>query len=185
MKKTISKEFLYMSYLIVIVILYFIGSISPSTLITRKVLGIDIRDVNSKSAGTSNTVMTLGIKYGAIVGVLDILKGLVPVVVLRILFPDTEVIWFVGGLSAVIGHIYPLHMKFKGGKGTATFGGLVLAVAPVYTIGLIILFALTIMAEFLVMTIVMGITTNITEGKYIRLMILCHTKTLWKDSNKN
>ena len=64
-----------MEYIVVIIILYLIGAINPAVLITQKVLGIDIREVNSKSAGTSNAVITLGLKYGTLVGVLDILKG--------------------------------------------------------------------------------------------------------------
>lgn len=129
-----------MSYILVIIIFYFIGTINPATLITKKVLGIDIRDVNSKSAGTSNAVMTLGLKYGSLVGILDILKGLVPVLILRLVFPENDIIWFVGGLSAVLGHIYPFHMEFHGGKGTATFGGILLAIAPIYALGLLIIF---------------------------------------------
>ena len=76
-----------MSYILVILISYAIGSISPARIITHKVLGIDIRNVNSKSAGTSNAVMTLGLKYGALVGFLDLIKGLIPVLIVKFIFP--------------------------------------------------------------------------------------------------
>ena len=149
-----------MNYLIVIIIFYIIGAVSPATIITQKVLGIDIRKVNSKSAGTSNAVMTLGFKYGSLVGVLDILKGLLPVIVLRIIFPDNDIIWFVGGLSAVLGHIYPIHMGFHGGKGTATFGGLMLAAAPLFTLGLLVSFAiLTYVLDYIAVSTLVVIIT--------------------------
>ncbi len=157
-----------MEYLIVIIVLYLIGAISPAVLITQKVLGIDIRDVNSKSAGTSNAVITLGLKYGTLVGVLDILKGAIPVLILRLIFPDNEIIWFVGGLSAVVGHIYPIHMGFHGGKGTATFGGLLFAVAPVYALGLLIIFAiLTIALDYIAVSTLLVIIV-VPVGMYIQ-----------------
>ena len=167
-----------MNYLIVIVILYSIGAISPAVLITKRILGIDIRDVNSKSAGTSNAVITLGLKYGALVGILDVLKGLMPVLVLRFIFPDNEIIWFVGGLSAVVGHIYPIHMKFHGGKGTATFGGLLFAIAPIYALILLAVFAiLTVVLDYiavstLLVIIVVPIAMYVQEYSYISIILV-------------
>ena len=157
-----------MDYIIVIIVLYLIGAISPAMIITQKVLGIDIREVNSKSAGTSNTVMTIGVKYGSLVGILDLLKGLIPVLILKFLFPDNEIIWFVGGLSAVIGHIYPLHMGFHGGKGTATFGGLVLAISPLYALGFVILFViLTVVIDYIAISTLVVII-SIPIGMYFQ-----------------
>lgn len=167
-----------MDYLIVVVILYFIGAVSPATIITQRVLGIDIKKVNSKSAGTSNAVMTMGFKYGSLVGVLDILKGLVPVIILRIIFPDNEIIWFVGGLSAVVGHIYPFHMGFHGGKGTATFGGILLAISPLYTLGLLVLFTvLTFVLDYiavstLVVIILIPIGMYFTNYSYVSIILV-------------
>lgn len=167
-----------MEYLIVIIVLYLIGAISPAVLITQKVLGIDIRDVNSKSAGTSNAVITLGLKYGTLVGVLDILKGAIPVLILRLIFPDNDIIWFVGGLSAVVGHIYPIHLGFHGGKGTATFGGLLFAVAPVYALGLLIIFAiLTVALDYiavstLLVIIVVPIVMYFQHYSYISIVLV-------------
>lgn len=157
-----------MNYLIVMIILYLIGAISPAMIITQKVLGIDIRDVNSKNAGTSNAVITIGVKYGSLVGMLDLLKGLLPVLILKLLFPDNEIIWFVGGLSAVIGHIFPFHMGFQGGKGTATFGGLILAISPLYALGFIIIFIiLTVVIDYIAISTIVVITT-IPIGMYLQ-----------------
>lgn len=146
-----------MSYIIVILISYAIGSMSPARIITHKVLGIDIRDVNSKSAGTSNAVMTLGIKYGALVGFLDLIKGLIPVLIVKLIFPTNDIIWFVSGLGLVLGHIYPIYMGFRGGKGTATFGGVLFAIAPIQTLILVVIFTvLTIVTDYIaVSTLIM------------------------------
>ena len=138
-----------MEYLIIIIIGYLIGSINPAVIIARAVKGIDIREVNTGNAGTSNAVITLGLKYGILVGVIDLLKGLLPVIVLRILFPENEIIWFIGGISVIIGHVYPVFLKFKGGKGTATYGGMLFAIAPLYTLILLIIFILvTLKSDF-------------------------------------
>ena len=102
--------------------------------------GIDIREVNSKNAGTSNVFITLGFKYAVIVGLFDIFKGALPVVILRFMYPDNDIIWVVGGVSAIIGHVYPIFQKFRGGKGTATFGGLIFGLTPLYGLILMILF---------------------------------------------
>lgn len=134
-----------MEYVIVIIIAYLIGTISPAMITARRVKKIDIRDVNSKNAGTSNIAITLGMKYAVIVGLSDILKGAIPVVILRLIFPDNEIIWIVGGLSAVLGHIYPVFYGFRGGKGTATFGGMILAVFPIQALVLALFFFIVLM----------------------------------------
>jgi len=133
-----------MEYIIVIISCYLLGSISPAMIAGKKLRNIDIRDVNSKNAGTSNIAMTLGLKWGIAVGVSDILKGLIPVVILRIIFPENDIIWVVGGISAILGHIYPFHMGFKGGKGTATFGGVLLGIAPVFALVLAVVFTIVL-----------------------------------------
>jgi len=148
-----------MNYIIVILISYLIGSISPARIITHKVLGIDIRDVNSKSAGTSNAVMTLGLKWGSLVGFLDLIKGFIPVLIVRFIFHDNDIIWFVSGIGLVLGHAYPLYMGFHGGKGTATFGGILFAIAPVQTLILVVLFTiLTIVTDYIAVSTLIMVT---------------------------
>ena len=140
-----------MEYILVIIVGYIIGNINPAILIVRHVKNIDIRDVNSKNAGTSNAALTLGMKYGVLVGFLDLFKGLIPGLLLRFLiFPDNNILWVVGGLSIVAGHVFPLFYDLKGGKGTATFGGLVLALIPIPGIILFVLFwVITYFTDFI------------------------------------
>lgn len=129
-----------MDYLIIIISCYVLGTINPAYIIGKLFHKVDIRQLNSQNAGTSNVWQTFGKRKGIAVGVFDILKGAVPIIVLRILFPDNDVFWVLGGLSAMIGHIYPFYLKFHGGKGTATFGGVVFGLLPIPSIILLVLF---------------------------------------------
>lgn len=145
-----------MQYIAVILIGYLIGTINPAILITKHVKSIDIRDVNSKNAGTSNVAITLGFKYALIVGVIDVLKGLIPVITLTILYPDNEILWFIGGLSIIVGHIYPIFMNFRGGKGIATFGGMCIAIFPIQSLILLLLFtSVTIFSKYIAISSVL------------------------------
>lgn len=139
-----------MVYILVIIISYLIGSFNPAIITGKKIKGIDIRDVNSKNAGTSNIAMTLGLKWGILVAVVDILKGFIPVLILRLIYPENDIIWIVGGFASIVGHVYPLHLGFKGGKGTATFGGVLLAIAPIFAlVMLVVFFAVLFISDYI------------------------------------
>ncbi len=119
-----------MDYFIFIVIAYLLGSI-PTGLIVGKVgFKIDIREHGSGNLGATNTFRVLGIKAGIIVTVCDILKGTLAAV-LPVIFHAEQVYPLVVGLFAVLGHIFPIFAKFKGGKAVATSaGGVILGVNP-------------------------------------------------------
>lgn len=137
-----------MEYIFIMVLFYSIGSFSPAMVTGKFVKGIDIREVNTKNAGASNVTISLGLKYGIFVGVSDLLKGLIPILILRYFFPENDLIWFVGGISAVVGHIYPFHMNFRGGKGTSTFVGVLLGGAPLVGLSLgVLLIVITIISD--------------------------------------
>ena len=147
-----------MEYVLIIVLSYLIGTINPAHIITKRVKQIDIRDVNSKNAGTSNVAMTLGLKFAVLVGILDMLKGFLPVLIVRLLFPDNDILWVVSGVSAILGHVYPFHMHFKGGKGTATFGGVCFAFFPVISLVLFILFfVILIVSDYITVPTILGV----------------------------
>lgn len=148
-----------MIYVLIIVLSYMVGIINPAHLITKHLKKIDIRDVNSKNAGTSNVAMTLGLKYAVIVGLFDLLKGLFPVLVVRLLFPENDLLWILAGISAIIGHIFPIHMGFRGGKGTATFGGVCFALFPIVSLGLLVLFFIVlIVSDYIVVPTILAVT---------------------------
>jgi glycerol-3-phosphate acyltransferase PlsY len=122
-------------YVIAIIAAYLIGSL-PTGYLAGKAKGIDIRTVGSRNIGATNVFRTIGKGPGTIVLLVDALKGvaaclLVPVVLLKF-FPEEskETLSLVSGIGAILGHNYTCWLKFKGGKGVATTGGVVFAWAP-------------------------------------------------------
>ena len=125
-----------MKEVLIILVAYLIGSIPSSVWISKYFFEIDIRDYGSGNAGATNTFRILGKKWGTIVMLADMLKGLAAVK-LALLLPyyiDHELartsLQIGLGLAAVIGHIYPIWADFRGGKGVATLFGLVLGISP-------------------------------------------------------
>ena len=105
---------------------YFIGQINPSYLLARR-KGFDIRSRGSGNAGASNAVVTLGITAGIICALFDISKSFLVVKLAFRLFPRLSAAGMIAGTACILGHIFPLSMKFHGGKGLACLGGVVLA----------------------------------------------------------
>jgi glycerol-3-phosphate acyltransferase PlsY len=126
-----------MKELLLIILAYLIGSIPTALIISKKFFGIDIRDFGSGNMGATNAFRVLGPKYGTLIMVLDILKGMIAVGLFYFLpyYLTNELErtnFMMGlGLSAVVGHIFPVFANFKGGKGVATLLGMLIAVQPV------------------------------------------------------
>jgi len=125
-----------MNELLMIVLAYLIGSIPTSVWVSRHFFAIDIRDYGSGNAGATNTYRVLGPKWGTIVMIVDMLKG-IAAVKLVLLLPqffgsETQFLNFqiVLGLCAVVGHIFPIWAEFRGGKGVATLFGIVVGISP-------------------------------------------------------
>ncbi len=116
-----------MKEIVCILIGYFLGCINMA-FIVGKLNGFDIRERGSGNAGASNVKIALGWKAGVFTALFDILKSFAAVMVCRLLFPDFELGPYIAGAMAVIGHIFPFYMKFKGGKGYAAYMGLLLAI---------------------------------------------------------
>lgn len=107
-----------MNYFLVLVISYFIGTISGSYIIGKLFLDKDIRKYGSGNAGTTNAMRVLGKKSGVMTFLIDFLKGLAVTFIIGKVFGSTFVP--LGILGAVIGHDFPFYMNFRGGKGVAT-----------------------------------------------------------------
>ncbi len=129
-----------MKELLLIVCAYLIGSIPSALIVSRRVFGIDIRDYGSGNMGATNTFRVLGSRYGTIVMISDIVKGVIASSLYELLpfysGNESERTNFIIGLgmAAVVGHIFPILANFKGGKGVATLFGMVLALQPVVAI---------------------------------------------------
>ncbi len=115
-----------------IVLAYLVGSLSPSVFLGKWLKGIDVRKVGSGNAGTTNAFRALGTKLGIAVLLLDVLKGVVPVLIARLVLHDEHpVVIVLVAFATVIGHNYSLFLRGKGGKGVATGAGAALALMPV------------------------------------------------------
>lgn len=107
---------------------YIFGSIQSAYLTGKLIGNLDIREQGSGNAGASNITSIMGIKYGVIVGLVDILKGTFAVLVVKWVYPAYPDLAFLAGLMAIIGHIFPFYLQFKGGKGVATLIGMMFGV---------------------------------------------------------
>ncbi|MDP6962536.1 MAG: glycerol-3-phosphate 1-O-acyltransferase PlsY [Planctomycetota bacterium] len=112
---------------------YLIGSISFALILAR-LKGINLREVGSGNLGATNAGRALGKKLGLLVYFLDMLKGAIPVIFAGFIFVDDTNIAVFAGAGAYFGHIWPLYLKFSGGKGVATLSGVLLALAPIPTL---------------------------------------------------
>lgn len=110
---------------------YFLGNISPSTILAKR-QGIDIKSEGSGNAGTTNALRVMGKKAGAITCIIDILKGVVAVLLGVLIAGHTG--GAVCGVMVYLGHVWPLLYKFKGGKGVATAFGGILAANPLVAV---------------------------------------------------
>ena len=118
-----------------VVIAYLLGSI-PFAYLAGRARGVDLRQHGSGNLGATNAVRVLGVPTGAVVYVLDTLKGFLPVFLLvpMLVAPRLDLWAIAVGVAAIIGHVRPVYLGFqKGGKGVATAGGVFLALAPLAT----------------------------------------------------
>ena len=137
-------------YVLVGLVAYLIGSINFAIIFSKKFAGFDVREKGSKNAGTTNVLRTVGKKAAILTLICDILKGVVAVLLAMLAAKiwkesDVEVLKYLAGLFAIIGHTFPVYYGFKGGKGVATSLGVLLVVNPQIG-GICLVFALVIMA---------------------------------------
>ena len=141
---------------------YIIGCLHGST-IARWISGVNLKETGVKNAGASNAMIVLGKRYGALVALIDIGKGVFAVIAVRLLaghfglpVDKTTLLLFIVGTAVVFGHNFPFHMKFNGGKGTATVIGVLFAMDWRFGLAGFILFILVaLMTDILVFGVIM------------------------------
>jgi len=112
-----------------IIIGYLLGSIPTAYIVARLRKGIDIRTVGSGNMGAANVMREIGTREGIFVGLIDIAKGAVAILIAQTL--NISELWVFGaGFAALVGHNFPVFAGFRGGKGTATVMGIFLVLAP-------------------------------------------------------
>ena len=125
-----------MKELLLIAIAYLIGSVPTAIWLSKRFFDIDIREYGSGNSGATNTFRVLGSRWGSLVMVIDILKGVLATSLYIFLPYYLTSEWdrtnfMVGlGLAAVLGHIFPVWADFRGGKGVATLFGMIIAIQP-------------------------------------------------------
>ena len=126
--------------ILLLIAAYLIGSVPSSVWIGKRFYSVDVREHGSGNAGFTNTVRVLGWRAGLPVFLIDVLKGYIAVSLVRLTqlyIPGTaDLVNFqlMLGAAAVLGHIFPIYVGFKGGKGVATLLGLLLAIQPHVTL---------------------------------------------------
>jgi len=124
---------------------YLLGSI-PTGFLLGSLSGVDVRRVGSGNVGATNVARVVGKRQGLMTLLGDVAKGLIPVYLSVYLELNPSLVALVG-LAAFLGHLYPVFLKFQGGKGVATALGVYLALAPMATVVLIFVFSVVAMAS--------------------------------------
>ena len=167
-----------MPYVVAIIISYFLGC-SNMALYIGKAKGIDLRAGGSGNLGTCNALMLMGWKNAVLVCVHDIGKAVLSVLLSKWLFPDAPLIGYVAGVACVIGHIFPFYLKFKGGKGFASFLGMALAlnwrfgIALLLTVGLLMLITDYIVTGTVATVVAYPLYIGILTADWRPVLILC------------
>ena len=112
---------------------YAIGAIPTAYLFARFALGRDIRSIGDNNSGAANVYREIGPKAGMACGALDIIKGGIAVIVVRLIIHDTGIEMF-AGVCALIGHIWPVYLGFRGGRGAAVAVGVMIATLPLFAL---------------------------------------------------
>tara|TARA_A200000113_G_scaffold6487_1_gene6939 strand:- start:2928 stop:3503 length:576 start_codon:yes stop_codon:yes gene_type:complete len=120
-----------MDYIITALISYLFGSIPFGYLFTKILLKKDIRNVGSGNIGATNVLRTGNKSLGYLTLVLDIAKAVMPVIYIKLNYPDLV---YISALCAFLGHLFPIWLKFKGGKGVATLVGILISINIYYAL---------------------------------------------------
>ena len=129
-----------MEYLIIILASYLLGSIPFGFILTKIFLKKDIRDIGSGNIGATNTLRTGNKTLGYATLLLDITKAVLPILYVKFNYPDYI---FIASLSTFLGHVFPIWLKFKGGKGVATYVGILFSINLILGLIFVIVWSIT------------------------------------------
>lgn len=159
---------------------YLIGTVNPA-FIFSKLKGFDIRKRGSGNAGATNALLTMGKVTGVLCALLDIVKAFCAYRIGRFLFPALQFAGVLAGASCVLGHIFPVWMRFQGGKGLACLGGVILAHSwKLFCVMLVFEVALALLVDYIcvmamsasvLFTVIYGFTTHDLIGSFILLIV--------------
>ncbi|NLW22915.1 MAG: glycerol-3-phosphate acyltransferase [Tissierellia bacterium] len=143
-------------YIFIVIIGYMLGCLQWSYILGKSLKNVDIRTLGSGNAGASNAVISLGWRWGSLVAILDILKAIISILLIKYLLKDllsvdkSDYYLYLNGLSVILGHNHPFYMNFKGGKGTASLIGMMIAIdRRIAIIGIIVILLTTIITDYI------------------------------------
>lgn len=143
-------------FILLVIFSYILGSVSFGYFIAKKTKGIDLRRIGSGSTGATNTSRALGLKYFALVLILDAMKGLFVILLASRLLAETWAILLCGA-AVIIGHNWPVFSNFHGGRGAATTLGVFLGITPLPTL---VVFGIFILITLLTRYVSLGSMTG-------------------------
>jgi glycerol-3-phosphate acyltransferase PlsY len=144
---------------IIVILSYLVGSIPTGIIVGWNFKGIDVRNHGSGNIGSTNVFRVLGWKYGLMVQVVDMLKGVFAAVLIARLqfgafpldnptpFDDFTVVQIIAGVAAVLGHVWTIFAGFRGGKGVNTAAGMLIGIAPIDVSVSIVVFVIVLIAS--------------------------------------
>lgn len=167
-----------MAYILIILAAYLLGS-SNLALYISKMKKVDIRTGGSGNLGASNATALLGWRIGILVALHDIGKAALAVMLAKLYFPELPLAGAVAGVASVLGHIFPFYLKFKGGKGFASYFGMTLALNWKFALVIAVLVLLvTVITDYIVAGTTLTIVTvpvylGIAEHSVLLALTLC------------
>lgn len=160
-----------MQIALLLAIAYLLGAIPTGLIVGKLLFNKDIRKFGSGNLGATNTFRVLGKNAGIFVTIFDVAKGVLPAIFPIIFDLDIHGIWF--GLAAIIGHVYPIYLKFRGGKAVATSAGVILGVNPlIFLIIAVIFFALLFTTRMVSLTSILTSIGNFITTLFFDDIIL-------------
>jgi len=160
---------------------YLFGCFQTSYILSIKYKNKDIREIGSGNAGASNVTSEMGWKFGIITAICDVLKAFIPTQLVVFIFPNSIQhieLMVIAGMGAILGHIYPFFMNFRGGKGIASYLGMLLAIDwKIGLVAIIMLCLLTIITDYVAVgSILLYVAIPILafySGNYSTIVITC------------
>ncbi len=170
---------LVLTFILALVVGYLLGCVHPSYLLGRLIKKIDIRNYGSHNSGASNSVLVLGFRYGVITAIVDIGKGFLAAFLVSKLLESGVNFTYAASTGAILGHMFPFYLNFKGGKGLATLLGFGFAVKPLLGVALcVLLVAVALLSDYIVVgtvcvTLAFMVFTAVVYGFSIPLLFIC------------
>ena len=167
-----------MAYILIVLAAYLMGC-SNLALYISKMKQVDIRTGGSGNLGASNATALLGWRIGILVALHDIGKAALAVMLAKLYFPELPLAGAVAGVASVLGHIFPFYLKFKGGKGFASYFGMTLALNWKFALVIAVLVLLvTVITDYIVAGTTLTIVTvpvylGIAEHSVLLALMLC------------